>query len=133
MPHVEIEVVDAAPGMVISGIIVAVEFVLDAEVIQLIEHVVRLVRQLPQHVQLVLERGVGDVPAMRGVEYPLRMKQLPLEGADVGAETVAGRPVLQQAIRNRGQRLAYHPNCRTDGRVHPQLLTRVADKCAQDR
>lgn len=116
--------VDATPSRLVGGVVGAVERVLDAEVLELVEDVGCAVRQLSQLVQQLLERRAADLPLARVLEHGLRVEQLHLEGVDVGAEPDADRPRLEQAVRDGGQSLAHHPAGRAHGNLHA-LLTQL--------
>jgi len=109
----------ATPRMLIGSMVGAVELVLDAEVVELVEHVIGVVRQQAQLEQQLVEGRVVDLPATGVVEHGLRVLQLRHEAIDLGSEILAGRPRLQQAVRDGGERLAHHPPRRAERELHP--------------
>ena len=115
---IEEEVAGATAGVLIGGVVGAVELVLDAEVVELVQHVVSVERQVSQLLEELLERRAAYVFALRVVEHPLRVEQLHLEGVHVGSELPAGRPRLHQAVRDGAAGLAHHPPRRAHGGIH---------------
>ena len=68
------ESVDAAPGVHVGGMVGAIELVLDAEVLELIKHVVGIVGQLLRLVQQLLQRRAADLPFLvRCRAWPARI------------------------------------------------------------
>jgi len=115
---VEDDAADEAPVLRIGGLVRPLQLVLDAEVLQLIQHVVGAVRLVLELQQELPQRRAADVPATGVVEQPLGVQELQLEGADVGAELRAGRPRLEQAVRHGAQRPAHHQTRCADGEIH---------------
>ena len=100
----------AALSVCVGGMVGAVELVLDAEVVELVEHVISVVRQQAQLEQQLVEGGVVDLPATGVVEHGLRVLQLRHEAIHLGSEILAGRPRLQQAVRDGGRAPCPPPN-----------------------
>jgi hypothetical protein len=125
-------VAEAAPGMLVGRMVGAVELVLDAEVVELVQHIVgpvRLVPELPEQLAQgrVLDlRAVAVAAAAGVVEHPLRVEQLHPESPDVGAELGARRPGLQHPARGGSQGLSDHPTRRLDAHLHGWPLARQA-------
>jgi len=103
-----------------GGRLGAVEVVLDAEVLELVQGILggggQLVELQQQHDQAMV---AGDVPPLGLVQQRQRVGEGRLDVADVAAQLSAGNLRLVEVVGQRLERLGHQPARRGDAHLHP--------------
>jgi len=125
---VEDEVVGASFWVLVDGVEGAIEFILDSEVIQFIQHVLGVVREVVQVLQQLFQRRIACLHVKVSLKHGLHAQQLHLEGHDFGP-----RPLEAAHASSTGSMTGDSALSTTDNAapIKADAILRSGDVCAR--